>query len=42
MFYVTIQSHALSAGVRTHYVTANGVRNGLDGVPTLWGRGRPP
>ena len=27
--YVTIQSHALSAGVRTHYVTANGVRNGL-------------
>ena len=28
--YVTIQSHALSAGVRTHYVTANGVRNGLE------------
>ena len=27
--YVTIQSHALSAGARTHYVTANGVRNGL-------------
>ena len=27
--YVTIQRHALSAGVRTHYVTANGVRNGL-------------
>ena len=27
--YVTIQSHAPSAGVRTHYVTANGVRNGL-------------
>ena len=26
---VTIQSHGLSAGVRTHYVTANGVRNGL-------------
>ena len=25
--YVSIQSHALSAGVRTHYVT--GVRNGL-------------
>ena len=23
--YVTIQSHALSAGARTHYVTANGV-----------------
>ena len=27
--YVTIQSHGLSAGVRTHYVTDNGVRNGL-------------
>ena len=27
--YVTIQSHGLSAGVRTHYVTALGVRNGL-------------
>ena len=27
--YVTIQSHDLSAGVRTHYVTAIGVRNGL-------------
>ena len=27
--YVTIQSHGFSAGVRTHYVTANGVRNGL-------------
>ena len=26
--YVTIQSHGLSAGARTHYVTANGVRNG--------------
>ena len=26
--YVTIQSHGLSAGVQTHYVTANGVRNG--------------
>ena len=26
--YVTIQSHALSAGAQTHYVTANGVRNG--------------
>ena len=24
--YVTIQSHALSAGARTHYVTAIGVR----------------
>ena len=29
--YVTIQSHGLSAGARTHYVTANGVRNGLLG-----------
>ena len=27
--YVTIQSHGLSAGARTHYVTANGVRDGL-------------
>ena len=27
--YVTIQSHGLSAGAQTHYVTANGVRNGL-------------
>ena len=27
--YVTIQSHGFSAGVRTHYVTANGVWNGL-------------
>ena len=26
--YVTIQSHGFSAGVWTHYVTANGVRNG--------------
>ena len=24
--YVTIQSHGLSTGARTHYVTANGVR----------------
>ena len=31
--YVTIQSHGLSVGARTHYVTANGVRNGL--VPYL-------
>ena len=28
--YVTIQSHGLSAGSRTHYVTAYGVRNGLN------------
>ena len=27
--YATIQSHGLSAGVRTHYVTANGIRDGL-------------
>ena len=27
--YATIQSHALSAGVRTHYVSDNGVRNRL-------------
>ena len=27
--YVNSQSHGLSAGARTHYVTANGVRNGL-------------
>ena len=27
--YVTIQSHGLSAGARTHYVAANGIRNGL-------------
>ena len=39
-FYVTIQSHGLSSGARTHYVTANGVRNGLcvqiDGVDVCW------
>ena len=33
--YVTIQSHGLNAGVWTHYVTANGVRNGL-WCPHLW------
>ena len=27
--YVTVQSHGLSAGAQSHYVTANGVRNGL-------------
>ena len=27
--YVTIQSHGLSASAPPHYVTANGVRNGL-------------
>ena len=27
--YVTIKSHGLSAGVQPHYVTTNGVRNGL-------------
>ena len=30
--YVSIQSHGLSAGAQTHYVTANGVRNGLASV----------
>ena len=34
---VTIQSHGLSAGARTHYVTANGVRNG----PTCYWPHRP-
>ena len=38
--YVTIQSHCLSAGVRTHYVTANGVRDGpwrgWYGIPGGW------
>ena len=29
---VTIQSHGLSAGARTHYVTSNGVKNGLGKV----------
>ena len=32
--YETIQSHALSAAVQTHYVTAIGVKNGLVGVWT--------
>ena len=27
--YFTIQSHGLSAGARSHYLTSNGVRNGL-------------
>ena len=31
--YVTFQSHGLSADVRTHYVTANGVRNRLGFSP---------
>ena len=31
--YVTIQRHRLSAGAWTHYVTANGVRNGLPALP---------
>ena len=34
--YVTIQSHDLSAGVRTHYVTANMVRNRLKHMETTW------
>ena len=29
--YATIQTHGLSSGARTHYVTASGVRNGLRG-----------
>ena len=40
--YVTIQSLALNAGVRTHYVTANGVRNGLRGSSRLWLRPLSP
>ena len=35
--YETIQSHGLSAGAQTHYVTANGVRNGLTGYITSLG-----
>ena len=34
--YVTIQSHGLSAGVRAHYVTDNGVRNGLRQCVTFY------
>ena len=37
--YVTIQNHGLSAGVRSHYVTANGVRKGTQRADT-WGRDR--
>ena len=45
--YVTIQSHGLSAGAPTHYVTANGVRNGLrkvgvDSCGTAHARPGPP
>ena len=46
--YVTIQSHGLIAGARTHYVTANGIRKGLvvRGTCSLWtrprGAPRPP
>ena len=36
--YVTIQSHGLSAGARTHYVTAYGVRNGLLLVRLPWSK----
>ena len=35
--YVIIQSHGLSAGARTHYVTANRVRNGLQ-TESSWGQ----
>ena len=38
--YVTIQSHGLSAGARSHYVTANGVRNGLVRARPGWRGGR--
>ena len=38
--YVTIQSHGLSAGARTHYVIANGVRNGLPVVPENRGQAK--
>ena len=40
--YVTIQSHGLSVGARTHYVTANGVRNRLTLLMKslrVWGKG---
>ena len=41
--YVTIQSHGLSAGAQTHYVTANGVRNGLrEGRQVCPKQGQPP
>ena len=36
--YVTIQSHGLSVGLRTHYAAANEVMNGLDsGMPITLG-----
>ena len=38
--YVTIQSHGLSAGVWTHYVTCNGVRNGLGDMGRIKGEKR--
>ena len=40
--YVTLQSHGLSAGARTHYVTANGVRNGLMYLSELAARSHLP
>ena len=33
--YVTVPGHGLSAGPRTHYVTANVVRNGLRQRPYI-------
>ena len=46
--YVTIQSHGLSKGAQTHYVIANGVRNGLVVLcdlfklkPGCWNLSRP-
>ena len=40
--YVTIQGHGLSAGARTHYVTANGVRNGLSSAQLVHIREQRP
>ena len=40
--YVTIQSHGLSVGARTHYVNANGVRNGLAEGATSRSPENPP
>ena len=39
--YVTIQGHGLSAGVRAHYVTANGVRDRLHPPPLTFVVPRP-
>ena len=39
--YVTIQSHALSAGPQSHYEIANGVRNGLVGSVYMYSLSMP-